>query len=183
MYLNKILFRFKKVDSPFCSYFNEEETPLHLFHFCLNTKHLWNKLSQYLSKIIHIPHSTQQSSMVGMFDNSQHSMLINYLLLIFKFYIQSGRKTKQLNFDNLKKTIKKIKELEKELSSSNKLKLLNKWRPMDHVIDLYSIQSKKGGRTRVINFISRVYLFGVFFIVGFFIYLFSLNYFFCNVHL
>ena len=41
LYLNNMLFRFKKVDSPLCSYCNEEEeTPLHLFHSCLKTKQL-----------------------------------------------------------------------------------------------------------------------------------------------
>ena len=62
-------------------------------------------------------------------------MLINHLLLIFKFYIYSARNTKQLNFNNLKVTIQKIKELEKELTGSNKLKLLKKWRPIDHTVD------------------------------------------------
>ena len=28
-----------------------------------------------------------------------------------------------------------IKELEKELNGSNELKLLNKWRPIDHITD------------------------------------------------
>ena len=51
---------------------------------------------------------------------------MNYLLLIFKFYIYSARNTNQLNFHNLMITIKKIKEIEKELTSSNKLKLLKK---------------------------------------------------------
>ena len=32
-------------------------------------------------------------------------------------------------------TIKKIKETEKELISSNKLKLLKKWYPINHIID------------------------------------------------
>ena len=32
-------------------------------------------------------------------------------------------------------TIKKIKGFEKELTSSNKLKLLNKWHLIDHMID------------------------------------------------
>ena len=131
-----MLFRFKKVDSPLCSYCNEEEeTPQHLFHSCLKTNQLWNKLRQYFSQFTNIQHSTPQSSIVEIFENNQHSMLINHLLLIFKFYIYSARNTKQLNFDNLKITIKKIKELEKELTSSNKLKLLKKWRPMDHIID------------------------------------------------
>ena len=73
--------------------------------------------------------------MVGMFYNNQHSMLINHLLLVFKFYIYSAKNTKQLDFDNLKKTFKKIKELEKELTESNKLKLFKKWQAIDHIID------------------------------------------------
>ena len=41
LYLNNMLFRFKKVDSPLCLYCNEEEeTPLHLFHSSLKTKQL-----------------------------------------------------------------------------------------------------------------------------------------------
>ena len=131
-----MLFRFEKVDSPLCSYCNdEEETLLPLFHPSLKTKQPWNKLRQYFSKFINTPHSTQQSSILGIFDNNQHSELINHLLLIFKFYIYSARNRKQLNFDNLMRTIKKIKETEKELTSSNKLKLLKKWYPIDHMID------------------------------------------------
>ena len=94
-------------------------------------------------------------------------MLINHLLLIFKFYIFSARNTKQLNFDNLKKTIKKIKKLEKQLTGSYKLKLLNKWCPIDHIIDWYSLQSKKGGWTGVMNFLSRFCFFFVFFFSAF----------------
>ena len=57
------------------------------------------------------------------------------ILLIFKFYIYSARNTKQLNFDNLMITINKIEETEKELTSSNKLKLLKKWHLIDHMTD------------------------------------------------
>ena len=68
-----MLFRFKKVDSSLCSYCNkEQETLLHLFHSCLKTKQLWNKLRQYLSKFTNISHSTPQSSIPGIFDNNQH---------------------------------------------------------------------------------------------------------------
>ena len=134
LYLYKTLFRFKKVDSPLGLYCNEE-TPLHLFHSCLKTKKLLNKLRQCFSQFINIPHSIPHSSILGIFDNNQHSELTNHLLLIFKFYIYSARNTKQLNFDNLNITIKKIKEIEKELTSSNKLKLLKKWHTIDHMID------------------------------------------------
>ena len=89
-------------------------------------------------------HFTPQNSILAISDNNQHLELINHLLLIFKFYIYSARITKELNFDNLKITLKKIKELEMELNSSNKLKLLKKWHPIDHMTDSHSFQSEKG---------------------------------------
>ena len=66
LYLYKMVFRFKKVNSPLCLYCNEE-TPLHLFHSCLKTKQLLNKLRQYLSEFINIPHSIPHSSILGIF--------------------------------------------------------------------------------------------------------------------
>ena len=68
-----MLFKFRKVDSPRYLYCNEEETPPHLFHSCLNTKQLWNKLRQYLSQFINIPNSNPESSIVEICDNNQHS--------------------------------------------------------------------------------------------------------------
>ena len=131
-----MLFRFKRIDSPLCSYCKkEEETFFHLFHSCLKIKQLWKKFRQYFSQFINISHSTPQNFILGIFDYSQHLELINDLLLILKFYIYSARNTKQLNFNNLKITIKKIKKLEKELSSSYKLKLIKKWHPTDHMIN------------------------------------------------
>ena len=150
----KMLFRFKKVDSPLCSYCNEEEeTPIHLFHSCLKTKQLWNRLRQYFSQFINIPLSTPQSSILGIFDNNQHSELINHLLLIFKFDIYSTRNTKSLYFDNLNITIKKIKDIENELTSSKKLKLLKKWHAIDHMIDWYSVLKWKSRGAGASNFI------------------------------
>ena len=37
LHLNNMLLSFKEVDSPLCSYCNEEETPFHLFYSCLKT--------------------------------------------------------------------------------------------------------------------------------------------------
>ena len=130
-------------------------------HSCLKAKQLWNKFRQYLSHFINIPHSSPQSSIVVILDNNQHWMLISHLLLIFKFYIYSARNTRQLNFNNLKRTIKKnkIKELKKELTGCNKLKLLKEWCPVDHIIDWCFFQNKREWTTGAINFISRLYLF------------------------
>ena len=42
-----MLIRFKKVNFPLYSYYNEEEeTKLHLFYSCLKTKKTWKKLMQ-----------------------------------------------------------------------------------------------------------------------------------------
>ena len=73
-------FRFKKVDSPLCSYcIEEEKTVLHLIHSNLKTKQLWNLLRQNLSQLVNNPHSTPQSSTVRIFDNNKLLMLINHL--------------------------------------------------------------------------------------------------------
>ena len=64
-----------------------------------------------------------------------------------------------MTFDTLKKTIKKIKELEKELTGSNKLNLLAKWRPIDHIIDWYFFQSEKEVRPGLLVFIFPLFLF------------------------
>ena len=142
---------------PLCSYcIEEQENPLHLFHSCLKAEQLWNKLRQYFSQFTNIPHFTPQSSILGIFDNNQHSELINNLLLIFKFYIYSARNTEQLNFDNLKITIKGIKEIKKELSSSNKLKEMTSYWSYDWLI----LRSKWRGRgAGACNFISFSILF------------------------
>ena len=45
LYLNKMLFRFVKIDSPLCSFCKMiGETPLHLFYNCIKTKLLWDQL-------------------------------------------------------------------------------------------------------------------------------------------
>ena len=47
LYLNKKLFRFKKISCPLCSFCqSENETPIHLFHGCIKTNLLWYKLKQ-----------------------------------------------------------------------------------------------------------------------------------------
>ena len=103
----------------------------------------------------------------GIFDKNQHSELIDHLWITFKFNVCSARNTKQLNFDNLRITIKKIKEIEKELTSPNKLMLLKKWHFINHTTYWYSIQNEKGGGgSEEFHFVF------FFFIIYLFIYLF-----------
>ena len=70
-----------------------------------------------------------------------------------------------MSFDKLNITIKRIKEIEIELTSSKKLKLWKKWHPIDHMIDWYSVQNEKGGGRVCV--ISSRFLFYCFFFLRF----------------
>ena len=50
LYLNKMIFRFGKIDSPLCSFRKMiEETPLQHFYNCIKTKLLWDQLKDVIS--------------------------------------------------------------------------------------------------------------------------------------
>ena len=84
-----MLFKFRIVSRSLCSFCNsEEETPFHIFPDCTHTKNLWNQLQTYISKNLVIPCLTPQSGMFGFIDTQQENhVIINYLLLIFKFNV------------------------------------------------------------------------------------------------
>ena len=90
LFLNKLLFKLEKVQSPLCSFCNsEDETPLHIFCTCNVTKRLWNKLKYFVSRYLHIPEITPRSALLEFLNISnqqQNFLLINHLLLIFKHY-------------------------------------------------------------------------------------------------
>ena len=92
LYLNKMLFRFGKIDSPLCSFCKMiDETPLHLFYNCIKTKLLWDQLKEFMSNKTSFPSLTQQSAILGHIDLSDDYLLINHLILIYKFYVYNSR--------------------------------------------------------------------------------------------
>ena len=87
LYLNKMLFKYGKSGSPLCSFCNvKEETPYHLFYECSHTISLWNQLRHFLSNSLNIPLLTPQSAIFGFINQKENFLIINHLLLIFKFY-------------------------------------------------------------------------------------------------
>ena len=92
LYLNEMLFRFGKIDSPLCSFCKiTDETSLHLFYNCTKTKLLRNQLEEFMSnKTLSIPFLMPQSAMQGHIDFSDDCLLINHLLLSNKFYIYNS---------------------------------------------------------------------------------------------
>ena len=89
LYLNKMLFRFGKIDSPLCSFYKMiEETPRHLFYKCINSKLLWDQLKEFISnETLSFPSLTLQSAILGYIDLSDDYLLINHLIFIYKSYI------------------------------------------------------------------------------------------------
>ena len=61
LYLNKMLFKFGKSESPLFSFCNiKDETPYHLFYECSHTISLWSQLRHFLSNSLNIPLLTPQ---------------------------------------------------------------------------------------------------------------------------
>ena len=134
LYLNKMLFKFGKSNSPHCSFCKkEEETPLHLFYECSKTSNLWIELQLCLENKILLPSITPQNAIFGFIDITENKILLNHLLLIFKFYLYNARKTGNINIENLKASICNIKNFEREISKDNPKKTM-KYKKKWHLI-------------------------------------------------
>ena len=134
LYLNKMLFKFGKIDSPLCPFCKMiEETPLHLFYNCIKTKLLWDQLKDFISnETLSFPSLTPQSAILGHINLSDDYLLINHIILIYKFYIYNSRNRGYLNIEHLKAIIDKTKRIEEEISKhelKKRSKYLMKWRP------------------------------------------------------
>ena len=127
LFLNQKLFLFRTVSSPLCSFCNrEEETILHTFYSCIFTKALWNDLKNSVEGFLQLPDLTTQSTMFGFLDiNTNVYLISNHLLLIFKFYVYKARSIKEVNFNILKRKIKKVQEKEKIYQRIMQINTLN----------------------------------------------------------
>ena len=135
LYLNKHLFMFRKKDTKHCSFCKlQDETINHLFVECNYSKNLWRDLKTYCQPSFSLPLLCPQSATFGFFDIDPHSsLLLNHILLLYKYYIYYSRDSAKLSLAALTRFIKKVYVMEKRLSFGNekKSKLFNKkWRKM-----------------------------------------------------
>ena len=85
----------------------DEEATIHLFHICRKTQALWAQLTSHLNRHHNRPHLTPQSAIFGFLDiSSKDYLIVNHLLLLFKYYIYNARDQKQLVFEALMKNDK-----------------------------------------------------------------------------
>ena len=117
LFVNKMLFKFRKVESPLCSFCKaEDETYIHLFYRCTKTSILWRQLQGFFSTALDLPNILPQSAILGFLNDAlQHKLLLNHILLIFKNYIYKARENKNFNFN-----ITKLRDLESNLKDTDK---------------------------------------------------------------
>ena len=98
----------------------------------------WAQLTSYLNGHLNLLHLTPQSAIFGFSDISNKDYLIvNHLLLLFKYYIYNVRDREHLVFEALMKNIKNIYDIEKNLADQNnhkKTKYLKKWQSVECAI-------------------------------------------------
>ena len=138
LFLNKQLFLFNKTLSPLCSFCNtDDETVIHIFHSCSVSSSLWKQMQNEFLIIIKLPDLIPQCANFGFLNiDSEHYLVINHLLLIFKFYVDQERSCKKLNFLTLKNKISKIRNTEKNIAQrnvNNLAKYNKKWKAFDQV--------------------------------------------------
>ena len=104
----------------------------HIFYKCTYAQNLLNLLCLHLSEKVALPVLNPQSAIFGFTDVSDHNfLLVNHLLLIFKYNIYNSRVNKSLSFQSLKCVISQIKYIEETISNNNLNS--NKWKLIDHI--------------------------------------------------
>ena len=126
-----MLFKFGIVSRSLCSFCNsEEETPFHIFHDCTHTQNLWSLVIPCLTP--------QRSAMFYFIDTQQENrVIINHLLLIFKFNVYKSRDLKTLIFLRLKSDIIKIRQIETILCRNDIQKQRQYFKKWGKLINLF----------------------------------------------
>ena len=91
------------------------------------------QLQNSFQNVLIIPPVTPHSAILGFTDDKVNYYLINLILLIFKYYVYKTRKSRSLDLKVLKRSIHKIKNIEKQVSFNKpemRKKFKQKWKPL-----------------------------------------------------
>ena len=132
LYLNKMFFKFGKIGSPLCPCNLKGKTLYHLFYECIHKNYLWNQVHYFLSNCLNIPLLTPQSAIFSLINQQGNFLILNHLLLTFKFHTYNSRSSDKLNIKFLKTVIYKTRDIELDISktTTRKQKYINKQQPI-----------------------------------------------------
>ena len=126
LFLNKMLFKWKMVASPLCSFCKQEdEHILHLFSRCNYVKNLWSQLNTKIT--LQLPPLTPKSAFFGYPDSSK---LINHIHLLFRIAVYKSRSLFTCNVQHILNKIKNAKKIEENISLITPIlreQFTNKW--------------------------------------------------------
>ena len=119
--MNKMLFKFKRVESPLYSFCKaEDETYIHVFYRFRKSSISWRQRQEFSSTALDLSSISPLSAIFRFLDDSlEHKLLLNHILLIFKNYLYQPREDKNLNFNILKNYLTKIRDLEANLKDND----------------------------------------------------------------
>ena len=129
-----MLFKFRKVESPLCSFCKaEDKTYIHLFYRCRKTSIFWRQFQEFFSTALDLPSISPHSAIFGFLDDAlEHKRLINHIFLIFKNFLYKARENKYLNFNILKNYHTKIRDREANLKANDKYN--KKWTVISNIL-------------------------------------------------
>ena len=136
LYLNEKVFLFGLVDSgksSFCLVSNE--TPINIFSECPIVKELWNFLCDVFKDYVSLPNLSPQGATLGFTSNIENSILINHIVLQFKYYVYKSRKDRNINIIPFISFLTRVYDTEKAVSIK-KNNLTDKWAPIAAFFDL-----------------------------------------------
>ena len=144
LFLNKKLFNIGHVESPACSFCNQDEESLtHFFCECHVTRKLWKDLQKFFAASLRLPELNLESALFGYVpvttsnSNKQVDRLINHIILIFKrslYEMRSSRTSPSVFY--VAKRARQIMEIEYQIAQTNcKLSLhFDKWEPLTDIL-------------------------------------------------
>ena len=105
----------RKKDTKHCSFCKlQDKTINHPFVECNYSKNLWRDLKTYCQPSFSLPLLCPQSATFGFFDIDPHSsLLLNHILLSYRYYIYYLRDSAKLSLAALTRFIKKVYVMKK----------------------------------------------------------------------
>ena len=122
------------VESPLCSLCKREvESISHLFPECEFSTQLWVEIQRWCSPAIALPHLTEKIISLGWSSNDPQTILINHILLLYKYFLYCKRNERgKASFNVFKFYIRYIVKSEESIAKrKNNFKAhFSEWDPL-----------------------------------------------------